>query len=215
MGVKVREKDGKWYVFINHQGKRKAKCVGDSKKAALEVKRKLEAKLTLGDFTLLDDKPKVPTFREYADQWVEQHVTVACKLSSQRVIRCIVRNHLVPYFGTKDLSSITRAQVKTFLAHKHQRYSRKYVKDLMRTLHTVFAHAVEEEVLDRNPATGTGKYLSAKRFNPEQDTNPFTSDEVAHYLTAMRAHYPQHYVYFLCLIRTGMREGEALGLFLG
>ena len=58
MGVKVREKDGKWYVFINHQGKRKAKCVGDSKKAALEVKRKLEAKLTLGEFDLLDDKPK-------------------------------------------------------------------------------------------------------------------------------------------------------------
>ena len=34
MGVKVRQKDGKWYVFINHHGQRKAKCVGDSKKAA-------------------------------------------------------------------------------------------------------------------------------------------------------------------------------------
>ena len=53
MGVKVRQKDGKWYVFINHQGKRKAKCVGDSKRAAEEeVKRKLEAKLTLGEFAL-------------------------------------------------------------------------------------------------------------------------------------------------------------------
>lgn len=42
MGVKVRQKDGKWYVFIHHQGKRKAKCVGDSKRAAPEVKRKLD-----------------------------------------------------------------------------------------------------------------------------------------------------------------------------
>ena len=42
MGVKVRQKGGKWYVFMNHQGQRKAKCVGDSKKAAEEVKRKLE-----------------------------------------------------------------------------------------------------------------------------------------------------------------------------
>lgn len=34
MGMKVRQKDGKWYVFINHYGRRKAKCVGDSKRAA-------------------------------------------------------------------------------------------------------------------------------------------------------------------------------------
>ena len=67
MGVRIRPKDGKWYVFINHNGKRKAKCVGDSKKAALEVKRKIEAKLTLGDFDLLDDKPMVPTFKDYAE----------------------------------------------------------------------------------------------------------------------------------------------------
>ena len=67
MGVKIRQKDGKWYVFINHNGKRKAKCVGDSKKAAMEVKRKLEAKLTLGEFDLLDDKPKV---RESVSQQV-------------------------------------------------------------------------------------------------------------------------------------------------
>ncbi len=70
MGVKIRKKDNKWYVFINHQGKRKAKCVGDSKKAAEEVKRKIEARLTLGDFDLLDDKPKVPTFQEYAETWL-------------------------------------------------------------------------------------------------------------------------------------------------
>ena len=54
MGVKIRQKSGKWYVFINHQGRRKAKCVGDSKRAAEEVKRKLEAKLTLGDVGLLE-----------------------------------------------------------------------------------------------------------------------------------------------------------------
>ena len=123
MGVKVREKDGKWYVFINHQGKRKAKCVGDSKKAALEVKRKIEAKLTLGEFDLLDDKPQVPTFQEYAEKWLGQYVAIACKPSSQRIIRGVVRNHLTPYFGIKDLRSITRSQVTSFLAEKHECYS--------------------------------------------------------------------------------------------
>ena len=35
MGVRVRQKDSTWWVFINHQGMRKAKKIGD-RKTALE-----------------------------------------------------------------------------------------------------------------------------------------------------------------------------------
>jgi hypothetical protein len=66
MGVKVRQKDGKWYVFINHNGQRKAKCVGD-KRAAEEVRRKLEAKLTLGEFKL-EEKAPLPTCSAYTER---------------------------------------------------------------------------------------------------------------------------------------------------
>ena len=31
MGAKVREKDGAWWVFVNHQGRRKAKRIGVGK----------------------------------------------------------------------------------------------------------------------------------------------------------------------------------------
>jgi hypothetical protein len=48
MGIRVRKKGGKWFVFVTYYGRRKAKCVG-SKAAAEEVKRILEAKLALGD----------------------------------------------------------------------------------------------------------------------------------------------------------------------
>jgi hypothetical protein len=39
-----------------------------SKKAAEEVKCKLEAKLTLGDIGLLDTAPKAALFGDYAEQ---------------------------------------------------------------------------------------------------------------------------------------------------
>lgn len=42
MGVKVRQKGGKWYVFINHQGQRKAKCIGSDKRVAVQVQKQLE-----------------------------------------------------------------------------------------------------------------------------------------------------------------------------
>ena len=116
MGVKIRQKDDKWYVFINHHGRRKAKCVGDSKRAAEEVKHKLEAKLTLGDVGLLDAAPRAISFADYAEQWLTHYVAVACKPSSGRVIRSIVRNNLLPAFGVQDLQSITRNQVKAFSA---------------------------------------------------------------------------------------------------
>ena len=49
MGVKIRKRGGKWYVFVNYHGRRKARCVGTSRQLAEQVKRQLEAKLALGD----------------------------------------------------------------------------------------------------------------------------------------------------------------------
>ncbi len=53
MGVKIRKRGGKWYVFVNYRGRRKAKCVGTSRELAEQVRRQLEAKLALGDSRLL------------------------------------------------------------------------------------------------------------------------------------------------------------------
>ncbi len=67
MGVKVREKvkgSDQWWVFIAHNGRRTSRKVG-SEKAALEVARKIQAKLTLGEVFLQEKKPPVPTLEEY------------------------------------------------------------------------------------------------------------------------------------------------------
>lgn len=66
MGVTVRQKGKTWYVFIVHQGRRKAKAVGD-KKAAEQVASKLRAKLALGDFRM--EEPERPlVFRDCAER---------------------------------------------------------------------------------------------------------------------------------------------------
>jgi hypothetical protein len=51
MGVTVREKprgSGIWWIFINHQGKRKSKKIGKDRKLAVEAAEKIKAKLVLG-----------------------------------------------------------------------------------------------------------------------------------------------------------------------
>lgn len=48
MAVKVKQRKGKWWVFIDYKGKRKAKCVGTSKRAAEEVAGKIQTRIALG-----------------------------------------------------------------------------------------------------------------------------------------------------------------------
>jgi hypothetical protein len=72
MGVRVRKHKGQWYLFVDFHGKRKAKCVGSSRKVAEEVKRQVEAKLILGDLGIFgSDGPPMPTFNAYADRWLK------------------------------------------------------------------------------------------------------------------------------------------------
>ena len=100
MGVIIRKKQGKWYVFINHDGKRKAKCVGESRSAAVQVKRALDTRLALGDLSALDEeKTIVPGFGTYADEWVKHYARMECKSSTADGYEGVLRQYLRPKFS--------------------------------------------------------------------------------------------------------------------
>jgi hypothetical protein len=48
MSVKIRKRGGKWYVFVNYHGHRKAKCVGTSRELAEQVGAKSKQSLPSG-----------------------------------------------------------------------------------------------------------------------------------------------------------------------
>ena len=213
MGVKVRQKDGKWYVFINHQGKRKAKCVGDSKRAAEEVKRKLEAKLTLGEFALENEKPTVPTLGQYADTWLATYATHNCKESTYVRYAGVVRNHLLPTFSTTPLTEITREAIKQMMYDKRTKedLTPSSIRQILAPLREMLNHAVEDGILASNPAARVGRFLQ-QRQEPKKEINPLSREELALFLETVNTYAPAYYSFFLCLARTGMRLGEALAL---
>ncbi len=215
MGVKVREKDGKWYVFINHQGKRKAKCVGDSKKAAEEVKRKLEAKLTLGEFSLDEDEAQssVPIFNEYAETWLATYATHNCKESTYERYAGVVRKHLLPAFGSTPITEITRDDVKKLIYQKREtaNLAPASIKQILAPLREMLNHAAEDGLVTSNPASRVGRFAQKPKQVGEQ-INPLTRDELTLFFNTMHVRAAEHYPFFLCLARTGMRLGEALAL---
>ena len=193
MGVKIRKRGGKWYVFVNYQGRRKAKCVGTSRKVAEQVKSQLEAKLALGDMGAFDDgNQEIPTFDTYADRWLKNYAELECKPSTVRSYEQLLRLHVKPSFGSKRLNGIGRDEVRQFLVKISRstklvneeptiKFSRNTLRLIVCALRTVLNAALEEGLIESNPAARIGKF--AKSEKPPHQASAMTRDEVEKFLT--------------------------------
>jgi integrase len=153
MAVKVKERGGKWWVFIDHHGKRKAKCVG-SKRAALQVTEKIQAKLTLGQFEIGEEKECRP-FDAYFRTWLDTYVRPHCKERTYEAYESAFRVSLLPFFGQKDITEIAREDVKRFVAElSAKELSRSTIKAYIAPLRECLNHAIEDGHLDRNSCQG-------------------------------------------------------------
>lgn len=208
MGVTIRQKNGKWYVFVNFQGKRKAKCVG-TRKAAEEVKRKLEARLALGDLGFLADKQKV-TFGEYAARWLTKYAKVECKPSTSEGYESILNLHLLPKFKNQRIDTISREQVKELVYAVAIDRSRNTVRNILRALNTILNHAVEDGVLETNPATKLGRFTKTDKAQVQPIA--LSRDESELFLESTRHVCPQYYPLFLMALRAGLRRGELIAM---
>ncbi len=211
MSVRRRKKNGKWYLFINWHGRRKAKCVGASRAAAEEVKRKIEARLAMGEFGFWEDPPAL-TFSEYAERWLQSHVAVHLKPSTAQGYRSLLEARLLPKFGSLPFTQITRNAIRAFLAElvDSGKVRRNTIRNAVACLRSILQHAVEDGILASNPATALG------RFNrPQiQDRVPefLLREEAERFLETAKEFCPDRYPLFLTALRAGLREGELLAL---
>ena len=207
MGVKIRKRGGKWYVFVNYHGRRKAKCVGISRELAEQVRRQLEAKLALGDLGFLQEAEKV-NFGKYADRWLKQHAELHCKPSTISGYRAVLRLHVRPSFEDTSIDQISRDDVKEpFASLSAKGLSANTLKNALIVLRVILNSAVEDGLLQGNPANKMGRFLPAdpEKFEPVA----LTREEAQLFLEAVDADFQ---LLFLTLLRTGMRWGEAAAL---
>lgn len=218
MGVTVRQKQpekGKpWWVFINHQGKRKAKLVGD-KKAADAVASKIREELKKGELFPVKEPKKIPPFKVYAMEWLESYAKAFCKDSTHGGYTAIINKHLVPFFQDIQLDQIRRRDIKMLIASKlSENLSRGTVRNIRLCLSSILSGAVEDEVIDVNFSIQLGKKVKKflQKIKRSEGVNFFTREEVRIFLAGVKRHFPEHYPFFICAVRTGMRAGELIGL---
>ena len=242
MGVRVRQRNGAWWVFVNYKGRRKAKRVGDRKAAEL-VATKLRAKLADGDTTPLDP-PQLPpapapvlTLADYAETWLKQHSAPGCKFSTHRVYETNLRRHILPVLGSKPLNEITRADCRALIAACREPKpqpqpvegdSQQPKRKAGRTAtHGALSPKSIENIcrtlssilslaVDDGLIPANPAFRLGKFYRqaafPRIEIRPFTREEAQKFLTAASEHALREHPLFLTALRTGMRLGELLGL---
>ena len=210
MGVKIRKRGGKWYVFVNYHGRRKAKCVGSSRLLAEQVKRQLEAKLALGDLGFLSDSAEEPTFGTFAENWLKTDA-LRCKPSTVDFYRDYQGRYVLPRFGPKKITAITRDEIKTFMAELTEKgLAKNTIRLAIATLRVVLSAAVEAGILASNPGLRLGRFIESQKAT--HNALAMTREEAQIFLEAAKESHPEFYPLFLMALRAGLRKGELLAV---
>jgi integrase len=212
MGVTIRKRGGKWYVFVNYHGKRKAKCVGTSRELAEQVRRQLEARLALGDLALFDSGEKSQTFGSYADKWLKDYARVECKTSTADGYEGVVEQYLRPRFGNRPLDQIKRDDIKAMINDLVAKdLSRNTVRNALCVIRGIFNDAIEAGIVEVNPAARLGRFTRTAK-TAEVKGISLTPVEVEQFLQAAKEIYPEYHPLFLMALRAGLRRGELVAV---
>ena len=212
MGVTIRKRAGKWYVFVNYRGRRKSKCVG-SREAAEQVRRQLEAKLALGDLSVMDSAPEnAPSFDIYADRWLNDYARIECKTSTADGYEGVLEQYLRPRYGKRRLDEIKRDDVKALINDLiGKELSRNTIRNALCVIRGLFNYAIEEGLLESNPAARLGRFTRSAK-TAEAKGIALTSKEVQQFLQAAQEICPEYYPLFLMAVRAGLRRGELVAV---
>jgi integrase len=224
MGVRVRQKNGVWWVFIHHDGRRTSKKVGD-KKAAEVVAAKIQAKLVLGDFKIEESASAKPvTFQAAAEQWLESYAKVKCRQSTYEAYRRMLRTYAFPRFGMMPFSEVSPQDLKGMAAEMRAKGLKMgSIKLAVAPIREIYSHAVDDGATLTNPAGRMGRFLKDKTDRRLQIV-PLTAEDVQRLLDAAATHdkeregsrsrdvFPSVHLLMLLAVRSGLRLGECLGL---
>lgn len=151
-----------------------------------------------------------PHFQEFAIQWFKEH-EIEWRRSHIRSLRSTLDSRLIPHFGQKVVSSITKSDILAFRATlakvkgrgDKEGLSPKRINEIIGTLCQIM-----DEAADRFEFTTPTTNIKRLRVR-KVDVDPFSLQDVQSILATVRADYRN---YFTVRFFTGMRTGEVHGL---
>lgn len=147
------------------------------------------------------------TFQQYASRWMKEYAEIENKPSTVVKHEQVLRLYLLPQFGSRSLKGLRRDEIKSYFSElaASGNLSRNSLPLILSTFRVILNHAVEDELLDRNPAEKLGRFTKA---DGEEKTkaSAMTREEAELFLDAVRELSLELYPLFLIALRAGLRR---------
>lgn len=218
MGARIQERPGsKFYVIINHGGKRIARYTGKGKvgkKAAETAAAIITGRLKAGDLGVLEKKPaqpepqRVPTFGECAALWPDWHDKVFKKRRPNTVRNAAAAIRSFADFKDLPVSEMTQAVIEDYIARRRGVLGDQTIRVYLTACKGILDFAVRRGHIPANPMR------LGPIWRPEggPGPDPFAHGELSSILEAAEAIAPALALMLRCWAQSGMRSGEVRAL---
>lgn len=200
-GVRYREK----IYFNNKEIKSPYFSRKSDAKAWKRMKLAERDKAKLYGFSDILEKRQI-SFKEYSYDWLHNSIKSKNSIKTFNSYESILRNHLLPTFGSKNLQTFTVKDGQYLInLLKSKGFKPKGICNIMVVFKSIFYEAERLEYILKNPM----KYLKLPKI-PMKVPKYWSTLEINQFLRANQNH--ELYNLFVVALNTGLRRGELAAL---
>lgn len=148
-------------------------------------------------------------FRDYAERWMATYKLHQLKQRVYQTYTGYLRTHLYPAFGDKMIEDISIENIQCFLNDRKD-LAKKSLKNYLCLLAEILDFAVEDKIIEENPARSKKISNPATKETPREALSEKAIKQILHDLFNLQDCREKLMVGLLLF--TGLRRGEALGL---
>lgn len=212
----VRKRGDKWYYSfevgrIDGKRKRIERVCKNSTTKAQAVLEMAEAIRKYENGGATDKNLEEMSASDFCDMWLDNYVRATLMPSTAATYKYQLQT-FKKKFGMYKMNSITSLTIQDFFKQlSEEEYAERTMKDILKALHSMFNYAVNTARIIRfNPADGV---KIPKSINKKENANRvYNDDDITKIFETLKQDNYFYYVITLIAYRTGMRQGEILGL---
>lgn len=216
-GLVRKRSDGRWEgrIIIGHKNDGSPIFKSVFAKTQKELLPKLHQMIE--DYNGVDlTENSSMTLGDWLEEWLAEYAEPTLRPSTVSGYRSMIKNHIKPALGSKQLRFLTQKDVQKFYnALKHKKVNKvgnnktladSYIRKVHLLLHEALDAAVASRLISKNPTEGAtipkNNYAPMKILNEEQ---------LDIFMEAIQRE-PMWHDFFYTEITTGLRLGEICGL---
>ncbi len=209
----IKEQFGHWYLdFYLPSGERQR---GTTKLRATAENLKVIKRQVIPDIYEglgkepigIEEEAKNWTLQDFAEEFFELQKTQIRPHTLERNIMHY-NNHIAPYFGKKELGSITPLEIERWQNQLLQKYKHLTVQKFRSILFSIYDKALHNDLVLKNPL----EKVTAPKLQHNikvEEINPFTEKELNQIIEHANG-YMKNFIKLMAA--TGMRPGEIIAL---